>query len=102
MKSETLTNTTEIDRLREVVQTFYGCAAFHWRTARVCDAFSEQIVNRQVEVFRLKDHPKTEFCYAWAYEDDEGKTQYMAVLDLPPVTSPDKAVRAAIATSVRR
>jgi hypothetical protein len=89
---------TVIEQLRDVVQNSYGCAAFHWRTARVCEVFGEQIVwNRQVEVFKLRDHPKAEFCYAWAFENDDGKTQYIAVLELPPVTSPEKAVLHVIA-----
>jgi hypothetical protein len=93
---------TAIERLRDVVQNLHGCAAFHWRTARVCEVFGEQIVwNRQVEVFRLKDHPKAEFCYAWAHGGDDGKTRYTAVLDIPPVTSPEKAVQSALARQVR-
>jgi hypothetical protein len=90
---------TAIERLRDVVQKFYGFAAFHWRTARVCEALTEHVVwNQQVEVFKLKDHPKAEFCYAWAFKGDDGKQQYVVLLDIPPVTSPETAVQAALAT----
>src|SRR5689334_20850184 len=100
-KPETLAHTTAIDRLRDVVKHFYGCAAFHWRTARVCHVLRDQIIfNHQVEVFKLKDHPKAEFCYAWAYEGESGETHYIALLDMPPVTSPERAVRLALAKLV--
>jgi hypothetical protein len=90
---------TAIERLRDAVQKLHGCDAFHWRTERVCEVRGEEIIwNRQVEVFKLKDHPKAEFCYAWAYEGDEGKAQYMAVLNIPPITSPERAVESAIGT----
>src|SRR5262245_57777808 len=94
---------TAIERLRDIVQHLHNCGAFHWRTVRVCEVLREQIIwNRQVEGFKLKDHPQAHFCYAWSYEDDDGNTQYTAVLEIPPVTSPEKAVRSAIATQEKK
>jgi hypothetical protein len=89
---------TAIERLRDEIEKEHGCAAFHWRTARVCELLEEQVVwNGQIEVFKLKDHPQADFCYAWSYEDNLGKTQYTTVLEIPPLTSPERAVHAAIA-----
>jgi hypothetical protein len=87
-----------LERLRKVVEQLHGCSASYARTARVREVFKGEIVwNGEVEVFKLKGHPLTERCFAWAYQDDDGKTQYTTVLEVPPVTSPEKAVRAAIA-----
>jgi hypothetical protein len=50
-----------------------------------------------IEVFDLIDHPKAHRCYAWTYQDDEGRMQYAAVLCLPAVQSAHDAVKSAIA-----
>ena len=41
-------------------------------------------------------HPKAKRCCAWSYQDN-GETQYVTVLEIPPVESPITAVRVAIA-----
>ena len=43
---------------------------------------------------------KAKRCHAWSYEDN-GETQYVTVLELPPVTSAETAVKVAIAASAR-
>ena len=48
-----------------------------------------------VESFALAGHPKANRCYAWSYKD-KGETQYVNALEIPPVVSPETAVRAAI------
>ena len=52
----------------------------------------------EVEIFKLKEHPKAERCYAWYYIDDEGEKQYTTVLEIPPVDSPETAVKIAVAS----
>jgi hypothetical protein len=50
-----------------------------------------------VSIFELKGHPKATRCYAWSSPMDESsKRRYYAVLHIPPVDSPEKAVRASI------
>ncbi len=51
-----------------------------------------------VEVFELQDHPKAKKCYAWAHAGGENdhSLRYIAVLGIPPVTSPSAAVKAAV------
>jgi len=54
-----------------------------------------------VEVFDLIDHPKAKRAYAWIYEDhDQNKT--VTVLHVPPVDSPQSAVKVAIAATARQ
>jgi hypothetical protein len=54
-----------------------------------------------VEVFDLIGHPKAERAYAWSHNDgDQIKTT--AVLEIPPVDSPQSAVKAATAAKARQ
>ena len=54
-----------------------------------------------VEVFDLIPHPKAKRAYAWTYRDgDQNKT--VAVLGIPPVDSPQTAVRLSIAAEARK
>ena len=93
---------TEIDALREVILELHGCLSKHVSTVPVHETFQGKTVWRgEVEVFDLIRHPKAKRCYAWAYQDDDGKTQYTAVLELPPVKSAQDAVRAAIVAQVK-
>jgi phosphopantetheine adenylyltransferase len=50
-----------------------------------------------VEVFKLLGHPKAKWVYAWAHKTDDPQNpkRYVAMLHLPPVVSPETAVRAA-------
>jgi hypothetical protein len=46
-------------------------------------------------------HPKAKRAYAWTYrEGDQNKT--IAVLEIPPVDSPESAVKVAIASKARK
>ena len=42
----------------------------------------------------LIDHPKAKRCYAWSFEDGK-QTRSVTVLELPPVDSPEIAVKVA-------
>ena len=77
--------------------------AAHVSTVPVKEVFQGKTVwEGEVEVFRLTGHPKAERCYAWAYQGDDGRTHYTVVLKLPPVKSPQDAVRAAIRAQVKK
>lgn len=55
-----------------------------------------------VEVFDLIGHPKTHRVYAWSHETDKpGKPKHVTVLHVPPVVSPQTAVKAAIIQEYR-
>jgi hypothetical protein len=54
-------------------------------------------------VFQIRGHPKAKRAYAWAHSSgptDQGK-RYIAVLELPPVTSAQTAVRAAVMSEIQ-
>ncbi len=88
---------SEIDDLRSVIRKLHGCEAVHVSTMPVHETFEGKTVwQGEVEVFDIAGHPKASQCYAWRYQDDDGKLHYTAVLKLPPVQSPQDAVKAAI------
>lgn len=53
-----------------------------------------------VEVFALKGHPKAKRAFAWTYEEN-GSCKTTAVLEIPPVDSPQVAVKIALAAKGR-
>jgi hypothetical protein len=54
-----------------------------------------------VESFALTGHPKAKRCYARSYQDN-GETQYVTALEIPPVVSPKTAVQAAIVSGSQK
>lgn len=75
----------------------HGCALAYWvETVPLMESFDGQTIwEGDVEVFDLIGHPKASRGYAWAYDKAKG-SEIVAVLELPPVTSPRTAVQAAI------
>lgn len=91
-----------IDELRDVIRRVHQLDAEHVNTVPVKETFhGETVWEGEVEVFSVRGHPAAKRCFAWAYEKDGGGKRYLAVLDLPPVDSPQTAVRAAIVSEVR-
>jgi hypothetical protein len=85
-----------IENLRTAIETMHGCKATHERSSVVVERFKKQTVwEGVVESFALTGHPKAKRAYAWSYQDN-GETQYVNVLEIPPVVSPKTAVQAAI------
>jgi hypothetical protein len=54
-------------------------------------------------VFTLSGHPKAKKAYGWSHADgkDNKGERFVTVLELPPVDSPQTAVKVAIAAEVR-
>ena len=90
-------NADYIQAVQDAIRHMHGCASRHVATVPVLEAFQGKTVwQGDVEVFDLDGHPKACQCFAWGYQDDKGKWQYVGVLALPPVASPAEAVRAYI------
>jgi hypothetical protein len=76
-------------------------SARYVKTVSVLETFQGKTVwEGDVEVFFLNDHPETQTGYAWAYDKATG-SEIVAVLELPPVISPNTAVQAAIVGKMR-
>ena len=93
-----------IFELQDVIKRLHRCKSEYLETVPVTETFQGQTVWKgDVEVFRLIDHPKAKICYAWAHatgENDQAR-RYVAVLELPPVDSPQTAVKAAVMSEIK-
>ena len=91
-----------IAEIKSVILNLHGAVAEHVETVPVHERFQGQTVwEGEVEVFDLQDHPKAKRAYGWGYEDDEQARRYVTVLEVPPVTSPQTAVKASIVRDFR-
>ena len=96
--------TDYIEELKAVILNLHGAQAKHVETVPVIEEFQgETIWQGEVEVFELHGHPKAKRAYAWGHEsgdNDQGR-RYVAVLELPPVNSPQTAVKAGIMQEIK-
>jgi hypothetical protein len=90
-----------IKEIQDAIRETHGCESEHAGSVPVTERFREKIAwQGTVEVFNLIGHPKAKRAYAWTYRDgDQNKT--IAVLEIPPVDSPQSAVKVAIAAKGR-
>ncbi len=97
-----------MDYLAEVktaVEKSHGVAASHLETVSVREVFQGQTIwDGSVEVFAIAGHRRAKKCYAWGYPNEArgGKYDFVTVLEIPPVESPETAVKAAIVAESRR
>jgi hypothetical protein len=95
------------DYIGEIQAAFlklHGCEASYVETVPVVEEFQGTTVwQGDVEVFDIRGHPKATRGYGWGHatgEYDQG-WRYFTVLELPPVTSPQTAVQAAIMSEIK-
>ncbi len=92
----------EITELKDAIRAMHGCESLHVESVPVKEVFEGQTAwEGTVEVFDLVGHPKAKRAYAWSYRDGD-ETKSAAVLEVPPVDSPQSAVQVAIASRSRR
>ena len=91
-------NKQNIKSLKEAIERLHNCSASYIEDVIVLEKFGADTVwEGIVSIFELKEHPKANKCYAWSSATDgSSKRRYYAVLHIPPVDSPEKAVRASI------
>jgi hypothetical protein len=89
---------SEIDLLQRTVERLHGGRATYAGTVAVKEEFEGKIIwQGYVEVFDLKDNPKATRAYAWMHGLDDSKAKrHVAVLEVPPIDSPEAAVKAVI------
>lgn len=94
----------DIGELINAIHKLHGCKATYIETVPVTETFQGEVIwDGEVEIFNICGHPKAKRAYAWSHasgKDDKGK-RYVAVLELPPVDSPETAVRAAIMQEIK-
>ncbi len=89
---------------KTAVERSHGCTAQHVETVPVREVFQGKTAwQGTVEVFTIQGHAKAKRAYAWGYpnEDRGGKFDFVTVLEIPPVMSPQTAVKAAIVAQAR-
>jgi hypothetical protein len=92
-----------IAELQAVFLKLHGVDASYVETVPVVEEFQgETIWQGDVEVFDIRGHPKATRGYGWGYTTTEGGgRRYFTVLELPPVDSPETAVKIAIASEIK-
>ena len=92
-----------IAELQAVFLKLHGCDATYVETVPVVEEFQGKTVwHGDVEVFDLVGHSKATRGYGWGYTTTEsGGRRYFTVLELPPVDSPQTAVKIAIASEIK-
>jgi hypothetical protein len=91
-------------QVQVAIQQLHQCGAMHRATVPVHEVFRGQTVwQGDVEVFDINGHPKAKRCYAWSHLDgaNDERTRFVAVLEIPPVSSPETAVKIAVAAEIR-
>jgi len=89
--------------LKHAIRQSHGCEATHANSMPVKETFRGEVAwDGIVEVFQISGHPKAKLCYAWGYPPEKGPREIITVLGLPPVNSPETAVRVAIAAHARK
>lgn len=90
--------------LQKAVERLHGCQATFREVVEVHERFGDRSVwDGLIYVFDIEGHPKASRCYAWVAEtaDPPGRKFY-TVLGVPPIDSPEKALRAAIVRDYKK
>jgi hypothetical protein len=92
-----------IAEIQAVFLKLHGCDASYVESVPVVEEFEgETIWQGDVEVLDLTGHPKAKRGYGWGYiVTDGGGRHYFTVLELPPVVSPQTAVKAGIMSEIK-
>lgn len=93
-----------ISQVNVAVSQLHNCGATWIKTVPVREVFQGKTIwQGDVEVFDLYGHPKAKRAYAWSHLDGakDERTRFVAVLEIPPVDSPETAVKVAIAAEVK-
>ena len=93
-----------IGQLQKAIRDLHGCESQYLETVPVKETFQGKVIwEGDVEVFQIRGHPKAQHAYAWSHLSgpNDKETKYITVLELPPVDSPQTAVKAAIMSEIQ-
>ena len=92
---------TRIERLKDAIALGHNCRAEHVRSVPVFEKFRERKPwEGIVEVFDLVGSHEAGRCYGWTFRE-RGIDQNVILLQQGAVTSPNSAVRVAIARGLQ-
>jgi hypothetical protein len=91
-------------KLKDAILRLHGCESEYAGREKVIETFQgETVWSGYVEIFNIRGHPKAKRCYAWSHstgKNDKGE-RFVVVLELPPVDSPETAVKVAVAAEIK-
>jgi len=91
-------------RLQTAISHLHNCGATWRESVSVHEVFRGKTLWRgDVEVYDLTGHPKAKRAFGWSHpegQDDKGE-RFVAVLEIPPVTSAETAVKISIVKDVK-
>jgi hypothetical protein len=94
-----------IARVQTAISQLHNCGTTWRESVRVHEVFrGETIWKGEVEVFDLHGHPKAKRAYGWSHPEGADGTgeRFVAVLEIPPVDSPQTAVKMSIYSDVKK
>lgn len=95
-----MANKEYIQRLQMVIDHLHKCDSTWIESVPVHEVFKGKTLWKgDVEVFTLTKHPKAKRCYGWSYDEPE---QFITILELPPVDSPQSAVKVGVAYQIKK
>lgn len=87
---------------QRAILAVHGATARHVESVAVREVFNKLVAWQGiVDVYEIAGHPKATRCYAWSYEEGR-ELKTIAVLEMPPVDSPQTAVKIAIAAQSKK
>jgi hypothetical protein len=87
-----------LENIQNAIEHASGCAAKHKESVVVVEGIGDQkIWEGVVEVFELEGHPRAKRAYGWQSGD-----RISTVLEIPPVDSPNTAVKVALAAETKK
>jgi hypothetical protein len=92
-----------IQDLSKAILESHGVGSIHMSSIPVRQKYGQgQVWDGVVEVFMLTNHSKAKTAYAWTHAPggNDGSIKHITILHLPPVDSPQTAVRAAYDSQV--
>jgi hypothetical protein len=88
--------------LQDAIKAMHDCDSRYVESVAVHEVFQGQTAwQGTVEVFDLIGHDKAGRAYAWQYQEGD-QTKTVSVLEIPPVDSPQSAVKVAIAAKAKQ
>ncbi len=99
-----MANKNYIERIKQVIFQLHKVDSEHVNSVPVEERFRGRTIWKGiVEVFNLIRHPRAKRCFAWSHpegEDNKGE-RFVTVLEIPPVDSPETAVKISIASDIK-
>lgn len=93
-----------ISRVQVAIMQLHNCGATWRESVPVKEVFQGKTLwDGEVEVFDLNGHPKAKRAFGWSHPEKADGTgeRFVAVLEIPPVDSPQTAVKISIVSDIK-